>query len=1023
MMFHRATLPKRYISFLLKLLLFTIIIFHTFVLKGQQERLKFSKISVEDGLSQSSAFALAQDSLGYIWIATYDGLNKYSGYEMTIYRNKKGDPNSLPDNFVQALAVDSSGRLWAGTNGHGVCIFNHALNRFINLPVKQEGTGEGLEGRSVLTLKYANNHRMVALTEKGINIIDTKSLKCKLVSADEYSAMGNMPSLTSYFNKKSLQNEDVNFIFTDSKENVWIATNHGLKRKLAKSLDTLTYLKDPSDKYSLSANDISCIMEDRGGLIWIGTSLGGVSTWDCNNKDMILYQHSPSNANSISNSKTRCFYEDSKDQIWIGTVEKGLNLWDRKNDLFTHWHTGDQSGLNNNHIRDIVEWNGKYVLAMDGGGVQTFDATSSDLKFTDLNIKGLPKNARVWDLCVDGENLWISSYSHGLFCLSKDSSINYQKEFADKKVTWVCLDNEKNIWIGTFGHGLFLKTADSFRSWNPSNSGIDDDRIYGIVPDSNHILWLGTKGGLIQFNSETEEFRTYTERDGLPNNTITGIVLGQGTDLWLSSNGGISHFTPSEKKITNYDISDGLQDNEFLVHAFLKLSSGEILFGGINGFNVFPVQGPSSNPYAPQVVITNFDVPSDDWHSDSAADFKKMIHLEYDQNEFSFGFAALSYADIEKNTYAYKLEGYDQEWKSLGTRRFIQYTNIAPGFYSFLVKAANNDGVWAQKPTSVNIKIKPAFWQTLWFKVLCIIAFIIILIIIYQVRIKQISNKNKWLESVVAERTKDIVARQKEIEEKNQIIESAYANIKDSIKYAKRIQQAILPPNNFVKEVLKNSFILYKPKDIVAGDFYWIEKKDGILMFAAADCTGHGVPGAMVSVVCHNALNRSVREQKLRIPGEILDRTREIVIQEFKKADESVSDGMDIALCTIQGQQLLYAGAYNPLWIIRAGKIIETKANKQPIGIYDHMKPFTTHQFPLEENDTIYIFSDGYADQFGGRKGKKLKTLAFKKLLLEIQGLSMAEQKTKLNEFFNNWKGALDQIDDVCVIGLRYNQE
>lgn len=250
------------------------------------------------------------------------------------------------------------------------------------------------------------------------------------------------------------------------------------------------------------------------------------------------------------------------------------------------------------------------------------------------------------------------------------------------------------------------------------------------------------------------------------------------------------------------------------------------------------------------------------------------------------------------------------------------------------------------------------------------------------------------------------------IEEKNQ-------EIMDSIIYAKRIQSAILPPAKVIKEYLQESFIFYKPKDIVAGDFYWLEHKNGKVLFAAADCTGHGVPGAMVSVICNNGLNRSVREHGITSPGEILNKTREIVIEEFEKSEEEVKDGMDIALCSLEGNKLEYAGANNPLWIIRKGELIETKANKQPIGQFDNPEPYATHSFELEKGDTIYIFSDGYVDQFGGEKGKKFKSPAFRELLLSVQGQSMEEQKKIIEDIFETWKGNLDQIDDVCVIGVR----
>jgi serine phosphatase RsbU (regulator of sigma subunit) len=257
------------------------------------------------------------------------------------------------------------------------------------------------------------------------------------------------------------------------------------------------------------------------------------------------------------------------------------------------------------------------------------------------------------------------------------------------------------------------------------------------------------------------------------------------------------------------------------------------------------------------------------------------------------------------------------------------------------------------------------------------------------------------------------------IEQQKGIVDEKNKEILDSINYAKRIQTAILPSNSVVQDYLPNSFILYMPKDIVAGDFYWMEKKNGQVLFAAADCTGHGVPGAMVSVVCNNSLNRSVREYGLSEPGKILDQTKELVVQEFEKSEEDVQDGMDIALCSLTGKKLKYAGAHNPLWIIRDGEILETKANKQPIGKYDFAQAFETHEFDLLEGDTVYVFSDGFIDQFGGEKGKKLKSKAFKRMLLRIQDMNMGDQKNYLTEAFYKWKGEIEQIDDVCVIGVR----
>ena len=283
------------------------------------------------------------------------------------------------------------------------------------------------------------------------------------------------------------------------------------------------------------------------------------------------------------------------------------------------------------------------------------------------------------------------------------------------------------------------------------------------------------------------------------------------------------------------------------------------------------------------------------------------------------------------------------------------------------------------------------------------------------------NNQKKKSNQLLSAQNKEITKQRDEVEIQKLIVEEKNREITDSIQYAKRIQNAILPPNKVVKEYLQESFIYYKPKDIVAGDFYWLEQKNNKILFAAADCTGHGVPGAMVSVVCNNGLNRSVREYGLTDPGKILNKTREIVVQEFEKSEEEVKDGMDIAICSLEGNTLQYAGAHNPLWIIKkdAQEIEEIKANKQPIGQFDNPEPYTTHTIELQKGDSLYIFSDGYADQFGGEKGKKLKTANFKQLLISIQKESMEKQKQLIDEAFENWKGDLEQLDDVCVIGVK----
>ena len=297
-----------------------------------------------------------------------------------------------------------------------------------------------------------------------------------------------------------------------------------------------------------------------------------------------------------------------------------------------------------------------------------------------------------------------------------------------------------------------------------------------------------------------------------------------------------------------------------------------------------------------------------------------------------------------------------------------------------------------------------------------IFAVMLIFFIVFIYKRLVLTKKQK---NIIVGKNSKLKEQQNIIHIKNEELTNKNTEILDSIKYAKRIQDAILPSKESMDRNLDDYFVMYQPKDIVSGDFYWMQKQKGKTLFAVGDCTGHGVSGAMTSMLCNNALNMSVKEYGLSETGDILDQTRKMIVSEFEKSGEDVKDGMDIALCSIEGNKLQYSGANNPLWIVRDGEVIEIKANKQPIGLFDNPQPYTTHNIDLEKGDAIYIFSDGYVDQFGGEKGKKLKSSFFRKILLSIQDKSTEEQKTIIKDEFYKWMGDEEQVDDVCVFCVK----
>lgn len=291
---------------------------------------------------------------------------------------------------------------------------------------------------------------------------------------------------------------------------------------------------------------------------------------------------------------------------------------------------------------------------------------------------------------------------------------------------------------------------------------------------------------------------------------------------------------------------------------------------------------------------------------------------------------------------------------------------------------------------------------------------------------EDLRENERVLEAKVIERTEEVVRQKEEIETQSQKLEVLYKHVTDSIKYAKRIQDAILPPDSLVKSILPDSFVLFKPKDIVSGDFYWIHQKEGKAMFAAVDCTGHGVPGAFMSIVGHNILKQVVNNTAATQPALILDELNKGVSETLHHAhveESAAKDGMDLSFCTIDpgSKELQYAGAYNPLYLIRNGELHQVKADKFPIGFFvgEEKKSFTNHKIQLQKDDCIYIFSDGYADQFGGPNGKKFMANHFRDLLLKVHKYPAEEQKSILDKTIEDWKGSQEQVDDILVIGVK----
>jgi len=592
-------------------------------------------------------------------------------------------------------------------------------------------------------------------------------------------------------------------------------------------------------------------------------------------------------------------------------------------------------------------------------------------------------------------------------------------------------DQAGNMWIST-DNGLVKYNQDDetflvFRKRSPDNpDGLSSQTVYFIHEDSKNGLWLGTASGLNKYTPDDDKFTYFTEFEALSNNHMYSILEDQDSFLWLSTNRGLFRFEPVYGDFMEFDLSDGLQNYEFNLGASYKSESGEFFFGGISGLNHFYPDSIQFNEHIPAVSFTTFEIDVGGRFGSKRLPLERTetIRVRKGNRIFTIGFAALDFTSPENNHYMYKMVKYGNEgsWIRAGNQHYVTFYNLSPGRYNLSVKGSNNDNHWNENEVEINVEIPPPFWKSIQAYLLYFFTAALLIFTLIWVITRSLRRSNRILKE------KEITSR--EIEKHRQELIFKNKNITDSINYAKRIQLALLPSMETFKKILPGSFILFKPKDIVSGDFYWINEDKNKVYVAAVDCTGHGVPGAFVSIIGFELFRKLTSGEGVRNPAQILDSLNENFSDIFSDGEQVyLKDGMDLSLCVIDKNEnyLEYSGAFNPLYLVRDETIIEIKANRFSVGADVHFsaeqRAFKSHRIYLQKGDIMYMFSDGYADQFGGPEGKKFKYRRFRHLLLTIHKLPLDKQKAILDASIEEWRGDYDQVDDIMVIGIKTDQE
>lgn len=467
-------------------------------------------------------------------------------------------------------------------------------------------------------------------------------------------------------------------------------------------------------------------------------------------------------------------------------------------------------------------------------------------------------------------------------------------------------------------------------------------------------------------------------------------------------------------------------------------------FGGKNGITYFNPKDITNNQYAPPVVLTGLKL----FYSDvSLTDTTQTILmkninvadkivLEFKQNIITFEYAALNYINSEKNEYKYTLQGFDNKWYHVGNKREATYTSLAPGEYIFRVVACNNDGIWNNEGASIKVIVLPPWWQTWWFRGIIVLFLLGILVVFFKYKQYQYRQQNKILEQKVQIRTEELtVANQEIISQNEQIskqrdaLEKQNKMITQSITSGQRIQSALLPSETLLQSYFDDYFILYYPRDIVSGDFYWSHWVNEYFFIIASDCTGHGIPGAFMSMLGNAMLNEIIIKSKIHDPAQILFELNKNIQETFKKTQDgsnSVDEGMDITVAAVNTytNKLHIASALQPFYITINGKIECVSGDMFSIGeIFSRIQnpEFTTKIYDIEPGMCLYIGSDGIVDQFSSETKKKFTSKRLIQVLEENKHLSMQSQVWAINEAFENWKSTEPQLDDIMLIGLRFS--
>jgi ligand-binding sensor domain-containing protein/serine phosphatase RsbU (regulator of sigma subunit) len=1022
----------------------------------QAQTYKLRRVGTEEGLTNTFVHALAQDATGRLWIGTGQGVGSYDGRKVTEFTTD----DSLAESYVSSILPATDGSIWFGHNEGGFTHLVHGsflkvrtagvssstVNAIVNDghggiwavaqnngvvhigtkgDVRLATSSEGVLWYALLELE---DGRLIAGTSDGLHLFKpgkndtlipiggmdqvtttpvrslTRANDGRILAGTEdegvvsFLLQGNAPKAVATLGEKEglsgLQVRDM--VIGDAGQLIVGTVDQGAYEIGLKN-GRITAVQHYDDENGLGANNISVVLVDHENNIWFagfGIGLGRLL-----DRAVVNYASEEGRTQDV---QALCV---AGHDVWFGA--DGCILHTHKDDLSRMDTLGADLGLPKDRITALLKGPDNSLWA----GTEAHGLFRQDKRghFARVPLAEDLLSNKVHALAANGRAVWVAT-SNGVYTIDSARTMHLTTEngLMHNQVNAVFIDTQGEVWLACNNGGVSVVRNDTVRSFTLTQQG-NAYHVTGIAQDTAGRMWLSTNGNGVWY-SDGEVYRAVSAAQGLRSDYCYAITYDRKGSLWVAHRGGISRINAADRTVKTYDRQFGIIPDRRM-NTVTADAEHTIWFGTDAGVIRYDMEKDRPILHPPPVSITAIKVFGKDVPPN------EDLVLPPDIYRIQFDFMGISLKDPDAVHYRYKLDGHDMEWTTTAQTTAL-YMHVQDGDFTFMVQAAYADGSFSETPATLRVTVRTPFWKEQWFIALCAVLGLLAVFSVVRIRERNQRIAKEHLQKALDERTHELKTKKEEIEAKNK-------DITDSINYAQRIQQAILPSEAMLTAHFPHSFILYRPRDIVSGDFYWFRRFGSKFLLACADCTGHGVPGAFMSMIGSMLLREVSADQGVHSPDVVLknlDGELRNVLQ-YQGEDSSSHDGMDISICEIDmdSRHIRASAAMHDLLVVHDGTVLRQRGTRRSIGGVmrnDASESFELIDAQLVPGDRVFLFSDGVPDQFGGPSGKKLKVSGLIAWIEDTKALPIAEQAAILRTRFADWLGERDQVDDVLLIGI-----